>query len=287
MPSPTLVPAAAFEERYARLPPVDLWCSGSADALARPTVAIVGTRAATPYGRGVARRMARELAQAGCTILSGLALGIDTEAHLGALDAHGGTVGVLGGGHERFFPKRNAALAARIEDEGGAVLSPFPPDVAPRKHFFLARNGVVAALSDCVVVVEAPARSGALNTAHWAADRVPVFAVPGDVDRLHSAGCLALLRDGAILARSAADVLEVLGQTTLLPTNSGIDEASSVVADPVAAQIVALLRTGERTADSLVDNLGVAAPDIFAALVRLETTGMLELRGGEAYALRC
>ena len=145
-----------------------------------------------------------ELGRAGCCIISGLALGIDAAAHEGALSANAPTVGVLGGGHRHFFPPRNAGLAGRMLAGGGAVLSPFPPDQAAYPGQFLARNGVVAALADAVLVVEAPARSGALNTASWAAGRVPVLAVPGDVDRKHVAGCLALIRDGATLARSAA-----------------------------------------------------------------------------------
>ncbi len=182
-----------------------------------PCVAIVGTRAATPYGRRLAHSFAADLARAGCCIVSGLALGIDAAAHEGALSADAPTIGVLGGGHRHFFPRRNEALAERMLAAGGAVLSPFPPDQAAYPGQFLARNGVVAALADAVLVVEAPARSGALNTASWAAGRVPVLAVPGDVDRKHVAGCLALIRDGATLARSAQDVLESLGRLTLLP----------------------------------------------------------------------
>ncbi len=126
------------------------------------------------------------------------------------------TVGVLGGGHRRFFPPRNAGLAGRMLAGGGAVLSPFAPDQAARPGQFLARNGVVAALADAVLVVEAPARSGALNTASWAAGRVPVLAVPGDVDRARRPGCLALISDGATLARSPQDVLESLGRLTFV-----------------------------------------------------------------------
>lgn len=132
----------------------------------------------------MAQRFALDLAQAGCCILSGLAMGIDPAAHCGALDAGAPTVGVLGGGHDCFFPKRNVALAERMLASGGAVLSPFAPGHEARPFQFLARNGVVAALSDAVVVVEAPQRSGALNTAAWAAGRIPVFAVPGDEDAL-------------------------------------------------------------------------------------------------------
>ena len=134
--------------------------------------------------------------------------------HEGALSTGAPTIGVIGGGHRNFFPPRNQTLAERMLTEGGAVISPYPPDHPALPHQFLARNGVVAALADAVLVIEAPARSGALNTASWAAGRVPVLAVPGDVDRKHVQGCLALIRDGATLARSAEDVLEALGRLT-------------------------------------------------------------------------
>ncbi len=138
-------------------------------------------------------------------------MGIDGAAHEGALAAGAPTLGVLGGGHDRFFPPRHRELAARIVAGGGAVVSPFAPEVEPRPWQFLARNGVIAALADAVLVVEAAARSGALNTAGHAADRgIPVLAIPGDVDRAKAAGCNGLIRDGAILARDAEDVLAAL-----------------------------------------------------------------------------
>ncbi len=165
-----------------------LWCCGELGGLARTCVAIVGTRAATPYGRRLAHAIAAEVGLAGCCILSGLALGIDSAAHEGALSVGAVTIGVLGGGHRRFFPRRNVELAERILAGGGAVLSPYPPEQPAQPWQFLERNGVVAALADAVLVVEAPARSGALNTASWAAGRIPVLAVPGDVDRKHVSG---------------------------------------------------------------------------------------------------
>src|SRR5579863_5342994 len=230
---PLFLPCDAFAalrgERGFAVAATGLWVAGDTSGLRRPCVAIVGTRAATRYGRRIARELAAELGTAGCCIVSGLALGIDAAAHEGALDAGAPTVGVLGSGHARFFPERNRPLAERIVAAGGAVLSPFEPEHPALPHQFLARNGIVAALADALVVVEAPARSGALNTASWAAGRIPVLAVPGDVDRRHVAGCHALIRDGAVLARNAGDVLEALGLTKPLPLP--LAEAS-VVEDP-------------------------------------------------------
>ncbi len=274
---------SACGARGVELAAAGLWRSGTLAGLAKPCVAIVGTRAATPYGRRLARAFAERLGAAGCCIVSGLALGIDAEAHEGALRANAPTIGVLGSGHRQFFPRRNAGLAERMVAAGGAVLSPYAPDDVAYPNQFLARNGIVAALSDAVVVIEAPARSGALNTAGWAAGRIPVFAVPGDVDRAHVQGCLALIRDGAILARHAGDVLEVLGHGSPLPLPFGV--AST---DPIAARLLTVLEGGERDLDGLVDETGILAPAVMAALAMLELDGMVERRGATCYAIaRC
>ena len=257
-----------------------LWAAGSLEGLARPTVALVGTRAATPYGRRLARVFARDLGAAGCTIISGLALGIDAAAHEGALEADVPTIGVLGGGHARFFPKRNLSLAERMIAAGGAVLSPYAPEHPSQPHQFLERNGVVAALADAVVVIEAPARSGALNTAGWAAGRIPVLAVPGDVDRAHVEGCHALLRDGAILARSAADVLEELNLSVGITPQPRTPEPD----DPLARALLAALDAGEADLDALVRSVGGTAPPVLAALAMLELQGAVERRDAARFA---
>lgn len=253
-----------------------LWSAGSLDGLRRPSVAIVGTRAATPYGRRIAHRMAQELGAAGCCIVSGLALGIDAAAHEGALAAGAPTTGVLGGGHRCFFPRRNRELAERMLQAGGAVLSPFEPDAHAEPWQFLARNALVAALADAVVVVEAPARSGALNTAGWAAGRVPVLAVPGDVDRAHVAGCHALIRDGAILARDAADVLEVLHMP-------GASVAAAVERDGAAGRLLRVLEAGEAELDALVQATSLPAAQALAELALLELEGIVERRGAARF----
>jgi DNA processing protein len=259
-----------------------LWCCGELAGLGLPSVAVVGTRAATPYGRRLAHRFAAELAQAGCCIVSGLALGIDAAAHEGALSTGGATIAVLGGGHRHLFPPRNSDLAERIVAAGGAVLSPYPPEQDARPWQFLARNGVVAALADAVLVVEAPARSGALNTAGWAAGRIPVLAIPGDVDRRHSAGCLALIRDGATLARGSADVLEALGiaQLPLFANDARVPD------DALARSILETLDDGERDLDAIVAATGAPTPAVLAALTVLELHGCVDVRGPARYARR-
>jgi DNA processing protein len=257
-----------------------LWCCGDLAGLKLPSVAIVGTRAATSYGRRLAHRFAAELGRAGCCIVSGLALGIDAAAHEGALEAGAPTVAVLGGGHGHFFPPRNEGLAERIVAEGGAVLSPYPPGQIAQPWQFLARNGVVAAISDAVLVVEAPARSGALNTATWAAGRIPVLAIPGDVDRKHVAGCLALIRDGATLARTPQDVLEALGRLTL----TAEPVARPPHSDPIARSLLEVLDAGASALDEIVERSGVAPAMALAALTLLELEGAVESRGASRYA---
>ncbi len=257
-----------------------LWCAGSLEGLGLPCVAIVGTRAATPYGRRLAHQFAAELGRAGCCIVSGLALGIDAAAHEGALDAGAPTVGILGSGHHCFFPLRNRDLAERILAAGGGVLSPYPPDQKAQPWQFLERNGVVAALSDAVLVVEAPARSGALNTAGWAAGRIPVLAVPGDVDRKHVAGCLALIRDGATLARGPSDVLEALGRLNVLAPV----RIAQPPRDAAGAAVLLALESGPLDFDRIVAESGISAPAALAALSCLELEGAIESRGATSYA---
>jgi DNA processing protein len=272
----------AFErlrgEREFAWPGAGIWTCGDLGGLSRPSVAIVGTRAATPYGRRLAYDFARDLGAAGCCVVSGLALGIDAAAHEGALAARAATVGVLGGGHRQFFPRRNRELAERMTAGGGAVLSPFEPDRLPQPWMFLERNALVAALVDAVVVIEAPARSGALNTANWAADRIPVLAVPGDVDRAHVAGCHELIRDGAILARGASDVLDVLRLSRAPATSAAVER------DGAPGELLRALHLGEADLDALVEATGLPPSQALAELAMLELEGLIERRDGSRFA---
>jgi DNA processing protein len=259
-----------------------LWVSGSLSGLARPAIAVVGSRAPSDGGRERARVLARSLAQAGICVVSGLALGIDGAAHLGALEGSGQTIGILGGGHRHFFPRANRTLAQRILDADGAVVSPYAPDDPVYPSNFLQRNGVVVALVDAVVIVEAAARSGALNTASWAAARnIPVFAFPGDVDRPKAAGCNALIRDGVTLARDAGDVLADLrlanGQTPL-PLQA------AARTDPLERTLIDALAEGPVTLDTLVERSGAAAGAVLSTLVRLELARAVERRNDGTFA---
>jgi DNA processing protein len=259
-----------------------LWVVGSIAGLGLRTVAVVGSRAPSEAGRRLGFEAGRTLGEAGVCVLSGLALGIDGAAHEGAVAAGAPTIGVLGGGHRHFHPRRNVRLAERMLERGGAVLSPFPPDHPAYPAQFLQRNGVVAALADAVVIVEAAARSGALNTASWAADLgVPVFAFPGDVDRLKVAGCLALIRDGATLVRSGADVLGDLGIVTSVTLPQ---RRSQAPADPLQAAVLRALRDGEASVDGLLDATGAPVSEVLAAIALLEVAGRIERRAGQRFA---
>ena len=266
-----------------------LWVAGTLDGLRAPCVAVVGTRAPSDEGRRRARRLAEDLARSGVCVVSGLALGIDGAAHEGALAAGAPTVGVLGGGHDRFFPPRHRELGARIAASGGAVVSPFAPGVPAQPWQFLARNAVIAALADAVVVVEAAARSGALNTAGHGADRgIPVLAIPGDVDRPKAAGCNALIRDGATLVRDAEDVLAALPPGIVpKPARSSRQRGEDPEADGDSAgvrSIFALLRNGACDPGTLVDRLALPPAELFPLLTELELSGRI-ICGPDGFAL--
>jgi DNA processing protein len=278
-----------------------LWVVGDLAGLARPTLAIVGSRAPSEAGARRAREFGRAFARAGLTVLSGLALGIDGAAHAGALAGGGVTLGILGGGHRHFFPRRNRGLAEAMLAAGGAVLSPYPPDEPARPYQFLERNGVVAALADGVVIVEAAARSGALNTASWASARgIQVFAVPGDVDRPKAAGCNALIRDGVTLVREPADVLADLSRAALplpglvepqrvgAPTGElpagGVPAGEAPAGDPLEASLLAALAREPLEFERLFEAVAVEPGPLLAALLRLELAGHVERRD-ERYAV--
>lgn len=192
-------------------PPPELHWLGELD-LSKPAVAVVGTRRATRYGLEVAYSLAADLASRGIIIVSGLALGIDSRAHKGALDAGGQTIAVLGSGLNFIRPLQNKDLAEKIIEKGGALVSEFPPEHPPEKWTYPQRNRIIAGLSSAVIVVEAPEKSGALITARLALDyNRDVGAVPGEITSLNSNGSNSLLKMGAAVIRTADDVLELLG----------------------------------------------------------------------------
>jgi DNA processing protein len=249
-------------------PPPGLFVRGAAadDVLVSPAVAIVGARACSAYGSQVARLLGRELAGAGLVVVSGMARGIDGEAHRGALEAGGTTIAVLGCGIDRDYPAAHASLAREIESRG-LVVSEYAPGVEPAPWRFPARNRIIAGLSQATVVVEARERSGALITADLALEEGrEVFAVPGEITSGLSAGTNALLRLGATPVTSAADVLERFG---LEPA-----QAEQPELEPEAERVYARLRDGPASADELARASGLEAGALAAILTELELAGL-------------
>jgi DNA processing protein len=234
--------------------------------LSRPAAAIVGTRSCSPYGAQVARRLGRELAAAGATVISGLARGIDAEAHRGALEAGGPTVAVLGCGIDRDYPRAHSALARRVA-EVGLLVSEYEPGIEPAPWRFPARNRIIAGLAQATVIVEARAKSGALITADFALeDGRDVFAVPGEITSALSRGTNELLRLGAAPLIEPVDVLAVLG----------LEEAParhSLRLSTQASRVRELLADRSASVDELVARSGLAADAVAAALVELELAG--------------
>jgi DNA processing protein len=248
-------------------PPAGLFLrgQGSLELLSQPAVAVVGARGCSGYGSRVARTFGRELAAAGVVVVSGLARGIDAEAHRGALEANGLTVGVLGCGIDRDYPAAHRELAARIA-ERSLVVSEYAPGVQPAPWRFPARNRIVAGLTLAMIVVEARERSGALITADLALEEGrDVFAVPGEITSRLSDGSNALLRLGAIPVLRPADVLEHLG---IEPPDSVPVELGAA-----AGQVLAAIRAGAVTADEVARSTSLAAAVVSAALVELELAG--------------
>lgn len=255
-------------------PPPCLYVRGNAplDALAGPCVAVVGARSCSSYGRSVARSLGRELAAAGLVVVSGMARGVDGEAHRGALDADGVTIAVLGCGVDRDYPAAHAELARRI-CERGLVVSEYEPGVEPAPWRFPARNRIIAGLSHATVVVEARERSGALITADFALEEGrEVLAVPGEITSALSAGTNALLRLGATPVTRAEDVLEAFGLEPARSRPPDLGEA--------AEALLRELRDGALTADELVRASRLDAAAASAALLELELARLVTLEDG-------
>ncbi len=256
-------------------PPSSLWLRGEAEPtlLEELGVAVVGARACSAYGRAVARSLSRELAAAGAVVLSGLARGIDGEAHRGSLDGGGRTVAVLGCGIDRDYPAAHAELARRIVASGGLVVSEYEPGVEPAPWRFPARNRIIAGLARLTVVVEARERSGALITADMALEQGrEVMAVPGEITSALSAGTNGLLRQGAAPVTCMRDVLESLGLDAV--------ESVAAPADPASAALLDALAAAPQTIDELTALTGLEAGVVAAALTALELDGRVSAGDG-------
>ncbi len=247
--------------------PSAIFAWGLESALHAPTVAIVGTRGASAYGRAAATKFAEALARSGVTVVSGGALGIDTAAHRGALQVGGQTVAVLAGGVDKVYPAINRGLFDQIRSSG-CLVSQFAVGAKPNSYKFLARNGLIAALSQAVIVIEAPARSGSLRTAHAANDLGrQVFVVPATIDMLSFAGSHALIRDGATLVDHPDQVLEAIGLEAAPP------QAKRAPASSKGARILDILGMAPLSPEKIAERTGLDAAEVLAELTMLELEG--------------
>ncbi len=255
-------------------PPALLYLRGRRELLARTSLAVVGSRNATPQGAGNAEQFARAFSCAGLTIVSGLALGIDAAAHRGGLEGPGSTIAVLGTGADILYPHSNRALGERIAREG-LIVSEFPLGTPPHGGNFPRRNRVIAGLARGCLVVEAALASGSLITARLAAEQGrDVFAIPGSIHSPHSKGCHALIKQGAKLVESAQDLLQELRiEAQLAPPAAG---------SPAAGGLLAHLGYDSCDIDTLCARSGLTADVVSAMLLQLELDGKVaHLPGGQ------
>lgn len=244
----------------------------------RYSVAVVGSRVASPYGRQATELLARELALAGVVVVSGLAAGVDALAHTAALSVGGRTVAVLGNGIDQIYPPQNRRLADEILAHGGAIISEYPIGTEPAAYNFPQRNRIVAGLCRGTLVTEGRAKSGSLITAELALEMGrDVFAVPGSIFAETSAGPNALIRAGARPVSSAAEILEALGLTDLAAKKA----VQAVVADsPAEARVLAVLSREPCHADELTRAAGLTAAEVGGLLSLLEIKGLAKNLGG-------
>jgi DNA processing protein len=253
-------------------PPPVFYCLGRRELLARPTLAIVGSRNATPQGCADAAAFAAALSAAGLTIASGLALGIDAAAHRGALEHAGSTIAVVGTGLDRVYPARNRGLAHALA-ERGALISEFAPGTPPLKENFPRRNRLISGLARGVVVIEATLSSGSLITARLAGEQGrEVFALPGSIHSPFSKGCHKLIREGAKLVETAQDILDELRLPLVAPAPGASAQGDGAL-DPAASAVLAALGHAPADVDTIAARCGLAAAAVIATLTALELDG--------------
>jgi DNA processing protein len=262
--------------------PKKLYFMGKIPDMRLPTVAIIGTRKPTSYGKEVTYQLAFDLASRGVVIVSGLALGIDAIAHRGALDAGGITLAVLGNGLDTIYPANNQNLAKEILAKNGALISEYEPDVDARGFQFLERNRIVSGLSDAVIVTEAAIHSGTMSTvAHALEQGREVFVVPGNITSPLSAGCNKLIKQGAHPITCADDVLEVIAPDLLRPQS-----VLPLGSNKLESQIINLLQSGVRDGEELQIQTDTSASEFSQTLTMMEISGTIRALGGNQWTLR-
>jgi DNA processing protein len=295
-------PLILTDDRYPTLlretydPPIVIYCLGAfANALSQPVVAIVGSRRCSTYGRNVAEKLSRELAERGVTIVSGLARGIDSAAHRGALEGGGLTVGVMGTGLDAVYPKENRKLAARIVEQG-ALITEFPLATPPVSQNFPFRNRVISGLALGVLVVEGAERSGSLITARLAYEQGrDVFAVPGNITSAKSFGPNYLIKDGAKLVHTWRDVVEELPteiKATILSAERGESRIKQVTMEELPLsdserKVLKMLSTDDAVhIDQLISKAGLGSGELMGALLKLEMMDRIRQLPGKSFVRR-
>lgn len=266
-------------------PPPVLFIQGNKEILGNPQIAMVGSRNPTAGGRQNARQFARELAAAGWTITSGLALGIDAESHRGALEAGGATIAVAGTGLDRVYPASHEELADEIARQG-ALVSEFPPGTGPKAEHFPRRNRIISGLSLGTLVVEAALRSGSLITARHAAEQGrEVFAIPGSIHNPLSRGCHALIRQGAKLVENVPDILEEFGpRLAPVDTSAPAAPAGITTLDPEQRRVLECIGFEPTTINAVVERSGLTAERVSSILLVLELHDHVVSMPGGMYA---
>jgi DNA processing protein len=289
----------AYPERLRQIfdPPALLWLRGDAALLSTPSIAVVGTRHPTPYGTGMAELLSRDLAQRGVTILSGMARGVDTAAHKGAIAAQRPTMAVWGTGVDVIYPKENKSLAEQIVAGGGAILSEFPLGTFPAPQNFPRRNRILSGMSLGVLVIEAAEYSGTRVTARCALEQDrEVFAVPGNVTNKNAWGPNLLIKQGAKLTSSWEDIWEELPTEVRLQLEQGQAFASRATPEaslfeesplpPSEARVYGVLRHDEALQmDEILDKLEseLSSSEVFTALFELELAGRIRQLPGRNF----
>lgn len=262
--------------------PEKLYVKGRLPDQKRKSAAIVGARMCSPYGRIQAFHFAKELSRAGVQIISGLAWGIDSEGHKGALEGGTPTYAVLGNGTDICYPQKNRALYQRILREGGGIFSEYPPGTRARKYFFPARNRIISALSDLVLVVEAREKSGSLITAQWAMEQgKPVYALPGPVNEALSQGCHRLIYDGAGIALSPEILLQELGLNCKIKIKSKQKNELGLASD--LNLVYSCLDLRPKSRDFVSQETGLLPEKTASALMELEVIGLVREIGRHYY----
>jgi len=274
--------------RNAYDPPLLLYVWGKLEPRDRHAISIVGSRRTTLYGTQATKKLSYQLAQAGFTIVSGLARGIDTAAHEAAVAANGRTIAVVGSGLAQLYPPENLVLAEKIASGFGAVVSEFPLNTPPDKQTFPMRNRIVAAWARAVLVTECPAWSGSLITANLASEYgKPIFAVPGPIDKPTSAGCNQLIRDGATLVADVSHILDDLGELPFARQPSAAEPAAEIPELPEEeAAVFAAVSGDESPVDHIIERSGLPAHVVTANLMKLEMRRLVRVFPGFRYARR-